>query len=722
MTQKIRLMLVMMLAVNVASAAATGEPPKARVGNEADDAFGLHLPDPYRWMEGENNSEFTAWLNAYGVYGRAQLNAQPRLQYWQERLGAVANGGVINRLQQPMGGRIFFLRLAAGREGVLMVRDDGGSERTLLDPNVRKDSELSLDVTGFSPSADGKLIAVNVQKGGSEISEIVVLNVDNASRAPDVITDVWGEFQASWLADGSGFAYTQLAPMTTRDPKDPMLDMRVRLHRLGTSPDADPVIVARGKDPRVVMERNEFPILDVAEDSGLALLLIGGARPQLRICLASRDAVLRNVAAWNCLIGYDDNVQQFALHDHYLYTASMKDHPNGTLSLQEVDRSGKMIRESTVLAEDASAVISGLATARDALYVRRMQGGPDELQRIAYSHETPGRVPLPYSGSITLLATDPRAAGAVFTVQSWTQPRAAYWVGSGKGVPADLHLGAQSPGDYSDVSGDEISVTSADGTMVPMTILHRRDTKPPLGEIAILEGYGGYGISIQPEFDPFALEWVKAGHVYAVAHVRGGGEKGDRWRTAGSGPAKERGVEDYIACAEALVTLGWAGRRSVVAWGGSMGGILVGGAITRNPGDFSAAVIQSGELNPSRLIAAKNGANQFAEVGDPQTEQGFKSAAAMDPYQRIKPGTSYPAVLLIVGINDNRVAPWNSGKFGARLLAVSVSGNPVWFRTDADMGHFTTAQAARSRELADVFTFAEAMSAKSMAGARPEGH
>jgi prolyl oligopeptidase len=123
-------------------------------------------------------------------------------------------------------------------------------------------------------------------------------------------------------------------------------------------------------------------------------------------------------------------------------------------------------------------------------------------------------------------------------------------------------------------------------------------------------------------------------------------------------------------------------------------------------------VIQSGELNPSRLLAAKNGANQFPEVGDPRTSAGLHSVAAMDPYQRIRPNTLYPAVLLIVGLNDNRVAPCASGKFGARLMAASNGGRPVWFRADRDMGHFNTAQAAEARELADLFSFAELMSAK----------
>jgi prolyl oligopeptidase len=114
-------------------------------------------------------------------------------------------------------------------------------------------------------------------------------------------------------------------------------------------------------------------------------------------------------------------------------------------------------------------------------------------------------------------------------------------------------------------------------------------------------------------------------------------------------------------------------------------------------------------MNPSRLLAAQNGANQFAEVGDPRTDAGLHAVAAMDPYLRIKPGTAYPPVLLIVGLNDNRVQPWASGKFGARLLAASSSGKPVWYRTDDAMGHFTTAQGTLALENADVYAFAEAM-------------
>lgn len=684
-------------------------PPRARTVDAADDSFGLHLPDPYRWMEGENNAEFNGWLAAQGAYGRARLDAAPRLQFWREHLGAVAHAGVVNRLQQPMGGRVFFLRLSAGHEGVLMVRDRDGRERTLLDPANRKSGSDShtASITGFSPAPDGRRIAVNVQHGGSEITQIEVLNVEDASVLADTVVDVWSELQASWLPDDSAFVYTQLAPQSERDPTDPMLNMRVRLHRLGSLPAADPVVVRRGLNPTVVLEPSEFPVLDVAQDSDFALLLIGGARPEIRVCIARRTAALRTDARWTCPVEYADNVQQAALHRGRLYLASMKGHPNAELLRRDLSGPAGVTPARVVIAEDGTAVINGLAAAADGLYVKRLEGGPEKLLRVDYARSAPRTIELPFSGPIALVNADPRAPGVVFTLQSWTRPRQAYRVSAGDTVPTDLHLGADAPADYSAIVADEVTANSADGTQVPLTIIHRRDARPPLGETAILEGYGAYGFSRQPYFDPLILEWARAGHVYAVAHVRGGGEKGDRWRTAGSGAHKERGVEDFVACAEALVTLGWAARDRVVASGASMGGVLIGGAITRQPEAFAAAVIQAGELNPSRLLAAKNGANQFPEVGDPRTASGLRSAAAMDPYQRIRAGTVYPAVLLVVGVNDNRVAPWQSGKFGARLLGEGSSGKPVWFRLDDDMGHFNNALGAQSREQADVYTFAE---------------
>jgi prolyl oligopeptidase len=198
-----------------------------------------------------------------------------------------------------------------------------------------------------------------------------------------------------------------------------------------------------------------------------------------------------------------------------------------------------------------------------------------------------------------------------------------------------------------------------------------------------------------------------AGHVYAVAHVRGGGEKGDAWREAGKGPNKHKGIEDFVACAQQLVNLRFTAPARTAAKGASAGGLLIGGAITYAPSQFGAAAIHAGMVNPVRLLAGANGANQISELGDPRTAVGLKAIAEMDPYEHVRDGVAYPAVLLAVGQNDSRVPPWESGKLGARLAAATSSARPVLIRVSGDQGHFSGTLSDRANELADTFTFFE---------------
>ncbi len=153
--------------------------------------------------------------------------------------------------------------------------------------------------------------------------------------------------------------------------------------------------------------------------------------------------------------------------------------------------------------------------------------------------------------------------------------------------------------------------------------------------------------------------------------------------------------------------MGYSDAKHIALYSASAGGIIVGGAIDRFPAHFGAAISHAGMLNPTRLASDTNGANQYAEFGDPNTEEGFKSLYAMDAYDNLKPGVAYPAVMLDVGLNDNRVAPWNSGKYGARLLADNAGPNLILFRTDADAGHFGTSLSQKAAEDADHYTFVE---------------
>jgi prolyl oligopeptidase len=337
-----------------------------------------------------------------------------------------------------------------------------------------------------------------------------------------------------------------------------------------------------------------------------------------------------------------------------------------------------------------------------------MRLGVDSFVRLPYAGQQELISP-PYDGQAALIDATTDTDGLMFTLQGWTHPRALYAYDPNRKALTDLNLGASSLRDYSGtVDSETTEARSQDGTMVPVTILRPKGYKANGKTKAIVFAYGAYGATVtQPAFDVMSLEWVANGNLYVLAGIRGGGEKGDAWRLAGKGAAKARGVEDMIAAADLMRARGYSDSRHIVLYSASAGGIVVGNAVDRFPDRFGAAIIHAGMLNPTRLAADSNGANQYAEFGDPNTPQGFSDLKAMDAYLNLKPGQHYPAVMLDVGLNDNRVAPWNSGKYGAQLKYYVKGSGVVLFRTDADSGHFGTSLSQAAAESADHYAFVD---------------
>jgi len=689
--------------------------PVAPRDSTVDSVFGTRIPDPYRWMEGPKNPAFAQWLLAQASAGRALLDASPALPKWRARLTAVSAGTMINRDQHRVGDRIFFLHLESGKQGVLRVRLGDGSEKVLFDPNVLAGAAHA-SITRYTVSPNGRTVAINIDRGGDEITKIEFFDVDSGRKWADEIEPVWGEFSTDWSGDDAVF-YTQMAAAPGQTDK--MLGMRARYHKLGSPTGSDRTVAAVGINPTFSLAPQEFPFIVTDPVSDWALAFAAGAHAETRLCVIKTRELLTPHPRYNCLINYEDSIQAAALHDSTLYLLSVKDAPNGKLLALDLSTpNAALAGAKVVVREDKEAVLTGLAAARDGLYIKRMRVGIDSLGRLAYG-PAPSIEPLaaPYEGQMALLDTNTNQDGLVFTLQGWTRPRALYSYDPRSRSLTDLGIGASAPKDYTQrLEAINSEARSLDGTSIPITILKAKGLKSGPDTLAIVMAYGAYGMVItQPAFNPLRLEWAAAGNLFVLAGIRGGGEKGDAWRLAGKGENKHRGIEDIVAAADALVNQHYATRRHIALYSGSAGGIIVGGAIDRFPDRFGAAIVHAGMLNPTRLAVDTNGANQYSEFGDPTTEGGFKQLYAMDAYTNIKDEVAYPAVLLDVGLNDNRVAPWNSGKYGARLRAANTGTQSIIFRTDSDSGHFGTSLSQEAAERADDYTFVE----MTLAGGQP---
>jgi prolyl oligopeptidase len=188
-------------------------------------------------------------------------------------------------------------------------------------------------------------------------------------------------------------------------------------------------------------------------------------------------------------------------------------------------------------------------------------------------------------------------------------------------------------------------------------------------------------------FNPMNLAWLERGGVMAVAHVRGGGERGKQWHLGGQKATKPNTWKDLIACAEYLVEKKYTSSAKLAIQGGSAGGILIGRSITERPELFRAAIINVGISDMLRFETTENGPPNIEEYGSVATPEGFRALLAMSPLHHVKDGVKYPAVLLTHGLNDRRVDAWMSGKMTARLQAATTSGLPVMLLLDTDAGH-----------------------------------
>lgn len=203
----------------------------------------------------------------------------------------------------------------------------------------------------------------------------------------------------------------------------------------------------------------------------------------------------------------------------------------------------------------------------------------------------------------------------------------------------------------------------------------------------MMDSYGSFGISMRPSFSLRRLLWVMEGGIYAIAHVRGGGEKGDTWHKGGYKATKPNTWKDFISCAEFLIKNKYTSSKKIAIWSGSAGGILIGRAITDRPNLFTVAVVEFGSLNIIRSIVHANGDNIAKEFGSIKDPKEFKNLLEMDAYQHIKEKERYPATLLTAGLNDPRVPVWNTIKFGARLQKANTSNKPNFLLIDSESGH-----------------------------------
>jgi prolyl oligopeptidase len=361
-------------------------------------------------------------------------------------------------------------------------------------------------------------------------------------------------------------------------------------------------------------------------------------------------------------------------------------------------------------------VIRGISAAKDALYIVASQAGISHVERIPYGQTGPEPVALPFAGTVNGLAASVLNDGILLRLAGWTEAPQWYAYDPTGDKLTNTAIEPRNPTDFSGITSVEVTATGADGTPIPLSIIYKKDLKLNGENPCLMEGYGAYGISIEPSFDATRLALLEKGIVIAVAHVRGGGENGEDWHLAGQKLTKQNTISDFISCAEFLIKEGYTSHGKLALRGTSAGGITIGGALTQRPDLFALAIVNVGVVNVLRAEAEPNGAVNTPEFGSLKNPDGFKALYAMDAYQHVRNGVAYPTVLLITGVNDPRVDPVELFKMTARLQAATASKNPILLRVDSDAGHgIGSSKTQRDLIIADQAALLLSISAKGTA-------
>jgi len=683
--------------LNLSATAASPETPKKPVSTKYQD---VTVEDPYQWLEQDNDPQVKAWSGAQNQRTRQYLDRLPDRAAIEKQLTewyAKTSPSYSSLVSRP--GILFAMKFQPPKQQQLLVTltsaDDLKSEKVVLDPNVL-DPKGTTAIDWFVPSLDGKHVAVSLSKGGSEDGTLHFYETATGKALPDTIAHVQyptAGGSAAWNADGTGVYYTRFPRKGERPDADLNFYQQVYFHKIGTPDSEDTYSI--GKDfPRIA----EIA-LEAARDGKYVLATVAnGDGGDFAHYLLAPDGT------WKQITQFSDEIKIAHLgRDNALYLVSRAGAPRGKILRLPLDV--PELKNAAEIVAAGDAVIERIVPTSDALFVGDLLGGPSQIRRFDLNGKSETIIPLPQISAVQeMLALED--GSLLFRDISYTEPAAWFNCPNQKTEPVKTALRSTSPVSFADIEVHREFATSKDGTKIPLNILFRKDTKRNGQNPTLLYGYGGYGISMSPNFDFTRRLWFDRGGIYVVANIRGGGEFGEGWHKAGNLTKKQNVFDDFAAAAEYLIKENYTRPEKLAIMGASNGGLLMGAMITQHPDLFRTAVSSVGIYDMLRVELAPNGAFNVTEFGTVKDPEQFKALYGYSPYHHVVDGTKYPSVLMMTGANDGRVAPYHSRKMTARLLAANKSENRILLRTSTSAGHgIGTALSERIKQLADIYAF-----------------
>ncbi|MEW6323049.1 MAG: prolyl oligopeptidase family serine peptidase [Acidobacteriota bacterium] len=669
--------------------------PPARLGDDVDDFHGTAVADPYRWLEDAGAPETARWVEAQNALTAAWLDTPFRA----EAARRLATLFAFPRVSVPIlrGSRRFFtVHDGVDPQPRLFVQQGDAPARLLLDVN-RLSADGTTALTGVWPSRDGELVAIALSIHGSDWQEIGVLETASGRERPDRLR--WAKFtEVAWLPDGSGFLYTRFPEPGTVPAGDEHYFGRVCLHELGEPQAADRLVYHRPDDGSLV------PSAQVSWDGTTIILTVHrGASDESEVFVAPVGAP---DAARPVFTGFTAAFDALDLVEGRLLVRTTLGAPRGRVVAVDLGAGTPRLDEVVPEGDDT------LHTARVAggrLACAFLHHASDEVRVFELDGRPAGRLPLGRFVSLSGLSGTPEHPELFARVSGFTTPPTVWRCGvSGATAQPWWPEGSPAPARAPDgLVTEQVWYPSKDGTRISMFLV-RADGTPRDGQRPVLlTGYGGFNISVTPQYDPSLVLWIERGGVAAVPNLRGGGEYGESWHRAGMLERKQNVFDDCIAAAEWLVREGYTRSGRIALEGGSNGGLLVGAVLVQRPDLLGAAVCRVPVADMLRYHRFTVGRFWVPEYGSADDPAQFPFLYAYSPLHNVRDGTPYPPTLVMTADTDDRVAPGMAKKFAARLQAAAAPGSgPILLRVETRAGHGAGKPVAKQvAEEADIHAF-----------------
>jgi prolyl oligopeptidase len=643
-------------------------PPYSLIEPVTEILHGVSVTDPYRWLEDQDSPRTRAWIEAQTRYARAYLDSIPDRDRVHARIREFLAVETYDSVL-PSGNRYFFRKRLPDQEqpSIYMREATDGEDQVLIDPEDRGTGKYT-SVKPLKVSPDGRLLLYEVKEGGERTSTFELFDVEHHKRLGDVLTR--GYLRGFAFAPQSdSFYYVHEALGASR----PFSRAAYR-HIIGTSFDEDREVFCAAANPKLRLYL-------VADETRLGFLVYSFGEK------STTDFYIRPFAsesAAEAIVSGAEYMFGPLLSQGRLLAITDLNAP--TLRIVEVHTHVDGKHEFVDLIRPGELRIQRWLVSRQHLVVSYVRGTRTEMHVYNLRGEWLKQLPINEDETVRLVSSSSDSEEVFLETESFTRPVniVSYAPASGKRI---LWAEKTIPFEADERTYQQVWYTSSDDTQIPMFLFGKKDLLQDGNNPVVMTSYGGYGVTMTPQFSVFVSLMVERGCLFALPNIRGGSEFGPEWHTAAKRRNRQIAVDDFIAAGEYLIKTGRTTAKQLAIFGGSNSGLLVGAALTQRPELFRAVLCMVPLLDMLRYHHF-NGAYVWAkEFGTADYLEDFTALAQYSPYHRVRDRIAYPSVMMVSGDADQNCNPLHARKMTARLQAANVSPYPIFLDYTAHRGH-----------------------------------